>query len=203
MSSLAHQLINISVEDYLAGERGSEVKHEYVNGQVFAMAGASRSHNLICTNVSALLWNQLQGKPCYPMTADMLVKTNDSKFRYPDVQVVCDNDASDDEYVRESPILIVEVLSRSTRRLDKTEKRAEYLALPSLLEYVLIEQDVAEIEVQRRSNDWRSEYFYLGQDVWFESVDVTVSVEDIYQRVDNKDVEAFLLAQREAAGLSD
>jgi len=103
------------------------------------------------------------------------------------------------EYVREGPVLIVEVLSRSTRRFDKTEKRAEYLTLPSLQEYILIEQDFAEVEVQRRSNQWRSEYYYLGQDIHFESVDVTVSVEAIYQRVDNKDVEVFLLAQQAEA----
>lgn len=197
MSSLAHESITITLEEYLAGERDSEVKHEYVDGQVFAMAGASLRHNLICTNVAALLWNKLQGKPCYPVTSDMLVKISDSKFRYPDVQVICDDDLSDDEYVRESPVLIVEVLSRSTRRRDKTEKREEYLALPSLIEYVLIEQDVAEIEVQRRSNDWRSEYYYLGQDIHFESVDVTLSVESIYQRVRNKDVETFLLSQQD------
>lgn len=197
MSSLAQKSTSIAVEEFLAGERDSEIKHEYVDGQVFAMAGASLRHNLICANTSALLWNQLQGKPCYPVTSDMLVKVSDRKFRYPDVQVICDNDPSDDEYVRESPVLIVEVLSRSTRRQDKTEKREEYLALPSLQEYVLIEQDVAEVEVQRRSNDWQSEYYYLGQDIHFESVDATVSVEAIYQRVDNKDVEAFLLAQQD------
>lgn len=194
---LARNLTDISVEEYLSGERESEVKYEYVDGQVFAMAGASLRHNLICTNVTSSFWNQLQGQPCYPVTGDMLVKTSDTQYRYPDVQIICDNDPSDDEYVRESPVLIVEVLSRSTRRRDKTEKRDEYLALPSLQEYILIEQDVAEVEVQRRSNDWHSEYFYLGQDITLESVDVTVSVEAIYQRVDNQDVTAFLLAQQE------
>ena len=197
MSSLAQESTAISLEEYLSGERDSEIKHEYIDGQVFAMAGASLRHNLICTNLSAVLWNQLQGKPCYPLTSDMLVKTSDRKFRYPDVQVICDDDSSDDDYVRENPILIVEVLSRSTRRRDKTEKREEYLALPSLLEYVLIEQDVAEVEVQRRSNDWRSEYYYLGQEIHFESADVTVSVEAIYQRVKNKDVEVLLVSQQE------
>ncbi|MEZ5538166.1 MAG: Uma2 family endonuclease [Thiolinea sp.] len=199
MAASAHQLNNISVEEYLAGERISEIKHEYVDGQVFAMAGASRRHNLIGANILALLWIQLQGKPCYPISADMLLKTGGTKYRYPDLQIICDDEPSDDEYVNENPVLIVEVLSRSTRRLDKTEKRAEYLAIPSLQEYVLIEQDVAEIEVQRRSNDWHSEYYYLGQDVHFESVDVTLSVEAVYQRVDNEDVTAFLLAQQKAA----
>jgi Uma2 family endonuclease len=199
MPTLAYKLNDISVEEYLAGERNSEIRHEYVAGQVFAMAGASRRHNIISGNVYGLLWNQLQGQPCYPMNGDMLLKTGKDHYRYPDVQVICDDDPTDDEYVNERPVLIVEVLSRSTRRRDKTEKRAEYLALPSLQEYVLIEQDVAEVEVQRRSNDWHSEYYYLGEDIHFESVEVTLSVEAIYQRVANKDVEAFLLAQQDAA----
>jgi Uma2 family endonuclease len=121
----------------------------------------------------------------------MLLKTQENRYRYPDLQIICDNDASDDEHVRESPILIVEVLSRSTRRADKTEKRAEYLALPSVQEYVLIEQDVAEIEVQRRRTDWRSEYYYLGQEVMFESIQITLPVEEIYQRVSNEDVVSY------------
>lgn len=199
MSSVIYNLTNITVEAYLAGERESEVKHEYLDGQAFAMAGVSLHHNLISGNVYSLFWTQLHGKPCYPMNGDMLVKTGKNSYRYPDVQIVCDDDSSDNEYVRENPVLIVEVLSRSTRRFDKTEKRAEYLALPSLQEYILIEQDFAEVEVQRRSNQWRSEYYYLGQDIEFESVNVTMSVEAIYQRVNNKDVEAFLLAQQNEA----
>lgn len=183
---------DISVADYLSGERESEVKHEFVEGQVFAMAGASLWHNLITGNLYGLLWNKLRGQPCFPVGGDMLLKTQENRYRYPDLQIICDNDTSDDEHVRESPILIVEVLSRSTRRADKTEKRAEYLALPSVQEYVLIEQDVAEIEVQRRRLDWRSEYYYPGQEITFESIKVTLAVEEIYQRVDNEDMRIFL-----------
>lgn len=182
---------DISIADYLSGERESEVKHEFVEGQVFAMAGASLWHNLITGNLYGLLWNELRGQPCFPVGGDMLLKTQENRYRYPDLQIICDNDTSDDEHVRESPILIVEVLSRSTRRADKTEKRAEYLALPSVQEYVLIEQDVAEIEVQRRRTDWRSEYYYLGQEVMFESIQITLPVEEIYQRVSNEDVVSY------------
>ncbi|WP_022951709.1 Uma2 family endonuclease [Leucothrix mucor] len=183
---------DISVADYLSGERESEVKHEFVEGQVFAMAGASLWHNLITGNLYGLLWNELRGQPCFPVGGDMLLKTQENRYRYPDLQIICDSDTSDDEHVRESPILIVEVLSRSTRRADKTEKRAEYLDLPSVQEYVLIEQDVAEIEVQRRRLDWRSEYYYPGQEITFESIKATLAVEEIYQRVDNEDMRIFL-----------
>ncbi|MEB4592844.1 Uma2 family endonuclease [Candidatus Thiothrix sp. Deng01] len=192
MPSLAAKLEYVSVEDFLAGERASEVKHEYVDGQVYAMAGASVRHNLIAGNMYALLWNHLRGAACFPLTNDMLLKTSKSKFRYPDLMVVCEGDSSDDDYIREQPVLVVEVLSRSTRRQDKTEKRAEYLALPSLQEYVLIEQEYAEVEVQRRRNQWQPEFFYLGQAFMLESVNANLSVEELYQRVDNDDVKAYL-----------
>ncbi|MBU0654569.1 MAG: Uma2 family endonuclease [Gammaproteobacteria bacterium] len=192
MPSLAEKFDYISVEDYLAGERDSEVKHEYVDGQVYAMAGASVRHNLIAGNLYALLWNHLRDASCFPLTSDMLLKTNKTKFRYPDLMVVCEGDSSDDDYIREQPVLVVEVLSRSTRRKDKTEKRTEYLALPSVQEYVLVEQEYAEVEVQRRRSHWQPEYFYLGQELMLESVNVSLSIEELYRRVDNADVKAYL-----------
>lgn len=187
----AHPRDYLSVEDYLAGERESEQRYEYVEGTVYARAGASTNHNRISGNLYALIWNHQRGKSCFPMTSDMLVKTTAKRFRYPDLMVVCDDDPSQDTYVRESPILIVEVLSGSTHRKDKTEKRAEYLALPSLLEYVLIEQDIAEVVVQRRSEAWRSTYYYPGSTVTLESIGLTVPVEAIYERVDNADMRVF------------
>lgn len=182
----------ISVTDYLTGERQSEIKHEYVAGQVFAMAGAKINHNRITRNMSALLWNALQDQPCEPFSSDMLIKTAKDRYRYPDIVVTCNDDTSDDAYVRETPLLIMEVLSRSTRRKDKTEKRAEYIALASLQEYVLIEQDFVEVQIQRRSTQWQAEYFYLGQTMTLASINVTISVADIYQRVDNQDMKAYL-----------
>lgn len=196
---LAPPLNTISVDDYLAGERLSTQKYEYVAGQVYAMAGASLSHNRITRNLSALLWSALRVQPCEPLTSDMLVKTANDRFRYPDLVVVCDGDHSDDNYVRENPVLIVEVISESTRRKDKTEKRLEYLALPSLLEYVLIEQDIAEVTVYRRNASWQPSYYYLGQEVLLESIGVTVLVEGIYERVENGDMARWLAAKNECA----
>lgn len=192
MPSLAEKLDYISVEDYLDGERKSEVKHEYVEGLVYAMAGASVKHNMITANMLGMLWGGLKNTDCFPLSSDMLLKTSDECYRYPDLLVICDNDASDDDYVRESPLLIVEVLSKSTRKKDKTEKRQEYLAIPSLQEYILIEQDFSEIDVQRRSNNWQSSYYFLGDEIALESINVTVSVEDVYQRVDNEDIHLYL-----------
>lgn len=190
---LAKQLNHISVLDYLAGERVSEQKYEYVAGKVYAMAGAKINHNRITRNFSNLLWNALKGQPCEPFTSDMLIKTANDRFRYPDVVVVCNDDPSQDDYVRERPILVVEVISESTRRTDKTDKRSEYIALPSLLEYVLVEQEIAEVTVYRRSASWQPSYYYLGQDVRLESIQVTLKVEDIYERVENGEVIKWFL----------
>ncbi len=195
--AVAEKFDYLSVEDYLAGEEISDIKYEYVEGQVYAMAGAKINHNKIVRNMSSLLWNHLRHEPCEPLSGDMLVKTLGKRFRYPDVVVVCDDDPSEDERVRESPILIIEVLSKSTRKKDKGEKRLEYLAIPSLLEYVLIEQDFAEVEVQRRSANWQSAYYFLGDEVVLESVNATLPVETIYERVKNEDMLAWLEQQQQ------
>jgi Uma2 family endonuclease len=195
MTALAHKLEidnHITVEEYLRGEKTSELKHEYIDGQVYAMAGASIKHNIINANIFGLLWSNLNGQPCFPLGSDMLLEVSKTQYRYPDIMVICDDDSSNDDYIRKNPLIIVEILSKSTRKKDKTEKRKEYLSLPSLQEYVLIEQDYAEIDVQRRSDNWQSAYYFLGDEITFESIDVTLSVEDIYQRVDNHDMQNFL-----------
>ena len=200
MTALAYQSVSdnyLSVEDYLRGEKISHIKHEYINGQVVAMAGASLKHNIISANIFALLWNHLKDKSCFPLSSDMLLETSSTQYRYPDVMVVCDNDSSEDDYIRKNPLIIIEVLSKTTRKKDKVEKRKEYLALSSLQEYILIEQDFAEIDVQQRSENWRSSYYYLGDQITLKSVDITLSVEDIYQRIDNSDMQDFLRQKEE------
>lgn len=200
---LARHADFIPVEDYLLGERDSEVKHEYVDGQVYAMAGASVNHNQITANVVRHLGNLLDGSDCRPFSSDMMVKTSDYQYRYPDVVVICDDNDLSDDYVVEQPRLIVEVLSNSTRQKDTEIKRREYLAMPSLQEYVLIEQDVVDVEVFRRSDDWRPTHYFMGDEVHFEAVDVTVSVEAIYQRVKNADVQRYFDKLAAAAATTD
>jgi Uma2 family endonuclease len=200
MAAAAEKLDYITVENYLAGEKNSEVRHEYVDGQIYAMAGGSLKHNLIASNTSGLLWNHLRGQSCFPLSSDMLVKTLGKRFRYPDVVVVCENDSMEDEQVVANPILIIEVLSKSTRKKDKGEKRLEYLSIPSLLEYVLIEQDFAEVEVQRRSTSWQSTYYFLGDEVVLESINATLPVEAVYERVNNEDMLAWLEQHQQPEG---
>ena len=186
----------ISEADYLVGEKMAETKHEYIDGEVFAMAGASASHNRISLNVARKFGNHLEDKPCQPYMSDMKVKVG-TKYFYPDVLVECSG-LADDSHVTEKPTLIVEVLSKSTRRMDETTKRIAYTQIDSLLEYVLIEQDFVDIEIIRRSTGWQSERFYLGDSLTFESIALTLTVEDIYARVNNPELVEWRQLQAEA-----
>jgi Uma2 family endonuclease len=186
--------ISVNTDEYLQGELKSNEKHELIDGDVYAMAGASGNHERISLNISRKFGNHLEGLPCEPFGSDMKVKVG-SDFFYPDVIVDCSFDESE-PYYTESPVIIVEVLSKSTRRIDETIKRKAYLTIPSLQEYVLIEQDIVDIEVVRRTEGWQSKHYFLGDEVTFESIDLTLSVEEIYLRVQNEDVKEFL-AQKE------
>ncbi len=184
----AQQAVFMSEDEYLAGEQHSEVKHEYIDGYVYAMAGAHSNHNLITLNLSSEFRAHLKGKPCRPYMSDMKVRIG-SKYFYPDVLVDC---SDINGYYTETPKILVEVLSKSTRRTDKNLKRMAYTQITSLEEYVLIEQDVVEIEVLRRVDGWQPQYYYLGDEITFQSIGLTLAVEEIYERVQNVDVAEWL-----------
>ena len=188
--SLAKKYELISEEEYLTGELLSDVRHEYIDGEVYAMVGAHKYHNQIVMTVSNIFYNHLLAKPCQPYASDMKVKI-EKKFFYPDVMVDCSQE--DTEYYVEKPSIIVEVLSKSTRQRDKTEKRLAYFQISTLQEYILIEQDFVEIEFWSRDQDnlWQQSVYYLGDDVTFHSIGLTVSVEDIYRQVKNEDMLAW------------
>jgi Uma2 family endonuclease len=188
--SLKYANQSITEQDYLQGELAAKTKHEFIDGDVYAMAGASEYHNLLSLNMAVELRNELKGSPCRTFIADMKVKVANDFF-YPDVMVVCQQDNGFD-YYKQSPVIIVEVLSKSTRKFDKTAKRLKYQSIPTLEEYVLIEQTIGEIEVFKRKEYWQSSYYYLGDAITFESLGITVLVEDIYYQVNNEDVLAFL-----------
>lgn len=181
---------HISIEEYLAGELIAETKHEYMDGEVYAMAGASKNHQSITDNVLGEVRQHLKNTRCRPFGSDVKVKVG-KDFFYPDVMVVCE-DKTDNPYYTESPILVVEVLSKSTRRTDETIKRTAYQALPSVQEYVLIEQDFVDVEVCRRSSFWASQHYFLDDEVWFESIELKLPVSEIYRWVENEDMAVFL-----------
>ena len=193
-TALKKGLDYISEEEYLAGELVSEIKHEYVDGQVYAITGGTPNHVRIAGNVSREIGNFLKGKKCEALQSDMKVRIPEGNHRYPDVVVIC----SDlEESYTDSPIILVEVLSSSTRQTDRTKKKLEYLSIPTLKEYVLIEQDFVDVEVFRKENDWRSDHYFLGDEVRFASIGFTISVEEIYERVTNEDMVKFLQAKTE------
>lgn len=153
MTALRTRDLLISPEDYLEGELVSQTKHEYLSGAVYAMAGAKNLHNEISTNILAALHSRLRGKPCRPYNSDTKVRIrlpNQLRFYYPDVQVTCHPNPPDDTF-QDRPVVIVEVISESTRRTDEGEKLDAYLTLPSLEVYLLVETERALVVSYRRS----------------------------------------------------
>jgi len=195
--NLKYTVERLPVQDYLEGELLSQIKHEYINGQVYVMAGASSSHNRIVSNLGRELGNHLRQTPCEPFTSDMKVQVSSDYF-YPDVLVACHH-KSNDYGVTDSPVLIVEVLSKATRKNDHTLKRLAYQQLDSLQEYVVIEQDVVDIEICRRNRHWQSEHYFLGDEVYFESIDLRLAVATIYERVENEDMLNYLQILQESS----
>jgi Uma2 family endonuclease len=140
----------ISVEEYLEGERVSEVRHEYVDGYVYAMAGGSDDHNRIALNITSELREALRGKRCEPFGSDMKLKIPGSNvFYYPDAFVVCDP-GDNAKYFRERPTVIFEVLSPETERTDQREKHFAYTLIPTLKVYLMLSQQSRELTVLRR-----------------------------------------------------
>jgi Uma2 family endonuclease len=174
----------LSVAEYLAGEKDGAVRHEYVGGQVYAMAGASARHNRIAGNIFSRLNDHLDGEECEPFISDMKIRVTPDLFYYPDVVVTCDPPGSD-AYFRTEPRLIVEVLSPTTERTDRHEKLAAYKTCASVQEYALVSQEQMFVELHRRSgDDWQTEIF-TGPDAscTFHSVGLTLSLREIYRNV--------------------
>lgn len=173
----------LSVEEYLKYEAESPVRHEYVAGDIFAMAGTSLKHNRIALRLSTELSNRLWGGPCQTYMSDAKVRlkiNTDEYFYYPDVTVGCNREDEEKHYLRH-PKLIIEVLSPSTEAIDRREKAAHYRCIPTLEEYVLVAQDISEVTISRRSENWRS-FVATSEDerVDFRSVGVSLTIAEIY-----------------------
>ena len=174
----------ISVDDYLSGELVSEVRHEYIDGKVYATTGASDRHGLIVNAPAFALTPGARRKQCQLFTSAMKVRLEvggKTIFYYPDLVLSCDpQDRA--PYFRQSPCLIVEVLSESTARIDRREKLLAYQIMPSLQAYLLVEQDVMRVEGYRRANDWRVEYHEQGE-IWLDCLDMALPLAEIYRDV--------------------
>lgn len=182
-------------EEYLARERMAEAKSEYRDGKAYAMAGASRAHNLITGNIFAQFHATLRGRPCETYMNDMRVKVAKSRlYTYPDVVVVCGEPRFEDSKgdVLLNPTVIVEVLSPSTASYDRGDKFFHYRRLPSLQEYVLIAQESRRVEHYTRQGDqWLlTEFSESDQIVIFPTIACQVPLTEIYARVEFPDEEA-------------
>jgi Uma2 family endonuclease len=143
----------ISVAEYLAGEEVSTVKHEYLGGAVHAMSGATNGHNAIASNAIIALGGRLRGKRCRPFNSDTKVRIElgtHTRFYYPDLMVVCHPNPRSDHF-QDHPVVVVEVLSESTRRIDQGEKCDTYLRIPALKVLILVEPEAVAVTVHRRN----------------------------------------------------
>ncbi len=159
---MAQAQLKFGAQDFLAWEVGQEVRHEYLNGEVFAMSGGTMEHNTATLATGATLRQHLKGSPCRAFVADMKVDVQASNaFFYPDVVVTCaGNDLADPKALTVAePRLIVEVLSPSTAAYDRGAKFGHYRQLPSLQEYALVDTDTQTVEVFRRNEAGRWELY--------------------------------------------
>lgn len=179
----------LTPEEYLQQEREAALKSEYRDGQLLAMAGASREHNRINTNLVRELSTQLKHSPCDVFSQDMKTRTSPTKFAYPDVVIVCgEPEFLDDEAdVVTNPTVIFEILSPNTESYDRGDKFADYQQRTSLKEYVLIAQNKVSVEryTRQESGLWLYERLAKREDtLTLSSVSASLSLDEIYYRVD-------------------
>ena len=179
----------ISPEEYLRLERQSEHKSEYVNGEIFAMTGASRKHNLVAGNIFREISQQLKSRQCEAYVGDMRVKVSATGlYTYPDVVVVCGEPKFEDKYFDTllNPTLLVEVLSPSTERYDRIAKSSYYRTLDSLAEHLLVAQDEVRLEqyVKQPNGQWLLfESSSLDNIVELPSISCSLALRDVYDKV--------------------
>jgi len=173
-------LPRMTPEAYLAYEREQSIRHELVDGYLYAMTGASDRHEEIALNLAAALRVHLRGSKCRAYKGDLKLRIGDDFF-YPDVFVRC-GEARGDPYFKSDPVLIAEVLSPSTQRYDRGDKRLAYTSLSSLQEYLLIAQDQWRVDVLRRATGWAVETLTRPDTrLHLASVDLSISLAELYE----------------------
>jgi Uma2 family endonuclease len=186
--SRASQFHPISVADYLLGEHTAKRKHEFVNGVVYAMAGGTVQHSRIASNAMIVLGIQFRNHKCQVYNSHIKIRVRliqGTRFYYPDLSVVCEPNAADDSF-HDMPVIVVEVVSESTRRTDEFEKREAYLSIASLCVYVLVEQSSAAAHVYRRTDNGFDHEVYIGLDaiIPLPEIQCELSLKELYQNVE-------------------
>ncbi len=183
---------NVSTpEDYLIFERENSERHEYLDGEIYQMAGESLSHSRVCMNLAREVGNKLKGTLCEALSPNMKVRTsNASLFSYPDLTIVCGEPKFHDvkKDVLTNPRVVFEVLSPSTAEYDRTTKFQRYrMGNETLTDYILISQDKCFVEHFRKSanGDWLyHSYAALEDDLKIESIECELRLAEIYDRVE-------------------
>ena len=179
---------NVSVEDYLQLEADSPVKHEYIAGAVYAMSGGRNVHQLISTNVTVALATALRGRPCRAYNSDTKIRIRlpgQTRFYYPDASVICRENSQLDTY-QDEPVLVVEVLSSSTRRIDLSEKKDAYLSIPSLCLYIVCETGGRSVTAWRRTEDGflQESWQQPEAQIPLPELGIVLNVADLYEGVE-------------------
>ena len=189
-----------TAKEYLLLERGAVVRHEYLNGEIFEMAGANRRHNRISTNITRVIGNQILDRECSVYGSDMRIRIPATQtYTYPDVVALCGPEEFEDETEDNllNPALIVEVLSKSTEAYDRGAKFEHYQTIESLREYVLITQEPFRVEqfVRKNTNSWTYFEFRFADDVVkLNSIDCELSLRDIYHKFEQTFPKEVVLA---------
>ena len=176
----------ISARDYLEGEKVSQIRHEYLDGEVYARTETSIRHNRIIRNLLSRLGEKLSGSYCETFFVDIKVHVKKlNRYYYPDLLVVC-GEINQDEHFTDKPLIIIEILSPSTALTDRREKMFAYKEIESLAEYVLIEQDKIYAEIYRRRDDglWSWIEFDENEEIEFDSIDFRMAMMDIYEGIE-------------------
>jgi len=180
---------NFTPQEYVSAEREAEIKSEYIGGEIFAMAGAGREHNLISSNIVRILGNQLVERPCSIYANDMRIKVEQAEnYFYPDISVSCEPEEFEDEKtdVLLNPIVIMEILSDSTEAFDRGQKFANYQLISSFTEYTLITQNFCRVENFKRQDETKwlySEFHSMDDVILLSSVNCKLAVAEIYRKV--------------------
>jgi Uma2 family endonuclease len=177
----------IPVEEYLAKERGGCEKHEWYNGECFAMAGGTRWHNILSSRIISALVEHLDGTPCTPYMADFRLSIEAHQhYVYPDIMVVCNESSYIADDMANNAEIVLEVLSKGTESYDRGQKFLHYQSVPLLREYILVSQDAMQVEIYRRREGGRWEYQRLTQPsdaLFFEAINCSIVLEKLYRSI--------------------
>ena len=178
-----------TIEEYLEMENAAIEKHEYYQGEIFAMSGAKLTHNIITSNLQSYLGQRLKGKPCKPFGSDLRIHIEkNTLFTYPDISIICGDviTLNNDEWNALNPTIIIEVLSPSTKNYDRGEKFKLYRDIPTLKEYILIDSEFISIEafyINTHGNWELKEYKSIDETLYLHTIQASLELREIYEGI--------------------